>query len=85
MKDRGGRLTFDFTLSGDVDDPHFSLNEALGTQLAFSLAEDLGLSVGGLVKGVGSLGVKGGQALGEAAKGAGGAILDLLEGEPERK
>ena len=82
MKDRGGRLTFDFTLSGDVDDPHFSLNEALGKQVAFSLAEHLGVTIGGVVKGVGSLGVKGGRALGEAAKGAGGVISDLLEGEP---
>ena len=81
LKDRGGRLSFDFTLSGDVDSPHFSLNEALGKQIAFALAEDLGFTVGGVVKGVGSLGVRGGKALGEAAKDAGGAILDLLEGE----
>lgn len=85
MKDRGGKLTLDFTLSGDIDHPDFSLNETLGTRLAYSLAKTLGVSIGGLVEGVGSLGVKGGQAAGEAVKGVGGAILDLLEGEPERK
>jgi hypothetical protein len=85
MQDRGGKLTLDFTLSGDVDQPDFSLNEALGTKLAYSLAETLGVSIGGLVEGVGALGAKGGQAAGEAAKGVGGAIMDLFDGEPERK
>jgi len=81
MKENGDKLTLDFTLAGDIDDPEFSLNEALGTQIAYSLAETLGVSLGGLVKGVGTLGLKGGEALGEAAKGAGGALLDLLEQE----
>jgi hypothetical protein len=79
LKDRGGRLAFDFTLSGDIDDPHFSLNEAFGRQVAFALAENLGLTVGGIVKGVGSLGVRGGEALGSAAKDAGGKLLDLFK------
>jgi hypothetical protein len=79
MKDHGGKLTLDFTLAGDIDHPDFSLNEALGTKLAVSMAETLGVSVGGLVKGVGSLGTKSGEALGEAAKGVGGAISDLFK------
>lgn len=79
LRDRGGRLALDFTLSGDIDDPRFSLNEALGKQIAFALTENLGLTVGGLVKGVGTLGVRGGEALGSAAKGAGGVLRDLLK------
>jgi hypothetical protein len=78
MKDRGDVLSLDFTFSGDVDHPDFSLNEALGTRLAYSLAETLGVSVGGFAKGVGSLGVRGGHAAGEAVKGVGGALSDLL-------
>jgi hypothetical protein len=79
MKDRGGKLTLDFTLSGDIDHPDFSLNEALSTKLAYSLAETLGVSLGGIAEGVGKLGTKGGQALGEAAKGAGGVLSDLFK------
>lgn len=79
LADRGDKLVLDFTLTGDVENPSFSLNEALGAKLAVSLAETLGVSVGGLVKGVGSLGLKGGEALGEAAKGAGGILGDLLK------
>ncbi len=84
MKDRGDKLTLDFTLAGDIDHPDFSLNEALGTKLAYSLAETLGVSVGGLVKGVGSLGLKGAGAAGEAVKGVGGALSDLFESKPKR-
>lgn len=55
---RDGRIDFAFTLEGRLDDPKFSLNEALSVRLAASLAAKLGVSIGGAVQGVGSL-VKG--------------------------
>lgn len=55
-KDR--RLELDFTLEGRLDDPKFSLNENLAMQVASGLANALGVSVGGVVEGVGSV-VKG--------------------------
>ncbi len=84
LEEKGGTLSAEFTIEGDIDEPDFSLNEALSTRLAYSLAETLGLSIGGLVEGVGTLGQKGAEAAGEAAKGLGGALRDLFRGKPER-
>jgi len=48
-----GRLDVKFTLEGRLDDPSFSLNENLATRLASGLAEGLGVSLVGVVKGLG--------------------------------
>ena len=45
-----GRLT----LEGKLDDPKFSLNELFAARFAVSLAEKLGVSLSGMVEGVGS-------------------------------
>ncbi len=55
---RDGRIQVKFALDGRLDDPSFSLNESLATRLASGLAESLGVSVRGVVEGVGNL-VKG--------------------------
>jgi hypothetical protein len=55
---RNGRIELRFTLAGRLDDPNFSLNENLATRVTSALADQLGVSVGGVVEGVGSL-VKG--------------------------
>jgi hypothetical protein len=52
---RDGRIDVGFTLDGRLDDPSFSLNENLATKLAGGLAETLGVSLGGVVGGVGSV------------------------------
>lgn len=52
---RDGRIEVGFTLEGRLDDPAFSLNENFATRLAGSLAETLGISLGGVVEGVGSV------------------------------
>lgn len=52
---QSGPIELDFTLEGRLDDPAFSLNENLATRFAAALAEKLGLSVGGVVEGVGSV------------------------------
>lgn len=53
-----GRLEVKFTLDGRLDDPSFSLNENVATRIASGLAEGLGVSLSGVVKGLGSV-VKG--------------------------
>ncbi|HWP17830.1 MAG TPA: DUF748 domain-containing protein [Burkholderiaceae bacterium] len=52
---RNGRIDLDFTLEGRLDDPSFSLNESFATKVASGLAESLGVSVGGVVQGVGDV------------------------------
>jgi uncharacterized protein YhdP len=53
-----GRLEVNFTLEGRLDDPSFSLNENLATRIASGMAESLGVSLSGMVKGLGGV-VKG--------------------------
>lgn len=55
---RNGRIQLRFTLAGRLDDPGFSLNENFASKVGAGLAEALGVSVGGVVEGVGNL-VKG--------------------------
>lgn len=52
---RNERIELDFTLEGRLDDPAFSLNESLAVRVTAGLAEQLGLSVGSVVEGVGSV------------------------------
>jgi len=56
MKNRNGKISVKFALEGNINDPHFSLNENLATRIGTSLAKTLGVSVEGLAKGVGSVG-----------------------------
>lgn len=50
-----GRIELKFSLDGRLDDPHFSLNEQLAVRTAAGLAESLGVSLTGMVEGVGSV------------------------------
>lgn len=50
-----GRIDLKFTLDGRLDDPQFSLNEQLAVRTAVGLAESLGVSLTGVVEGVGSM------------------------------
>ncbi|HTO69079.1 MAG TPA: DUF748 domain-containing protein [Myxococcota bacterium] len=84
LAEKNGEISADFVIEGDIDEPDFSLNEALSTRLAYSLAKTLGVDLGGLVKGAGTLGLKGTQGAGDAAKALGGAVRELFEGNPKR-
>jgi hypothetical protein len=66
LKDRNDKIDVDFLLDGDIHNPQFSLNESLSMKLTYGVAQTLGLSVEGLVKGVGSLGARGIGAAGSA-------------------
>jgi len=52
---RDGRITLKFTLDGRLDDPAFSINENLARRVAGGLAEAVGVSLSGMVDGVGGL------------------------------
>lgn len=84
LEEKGGKISADFALEGELDSPEFTLNEALSTRLAYSLAKTVGVNLGDFVEGAGRLGQEGGQAAGEAAKGVGGVIRDLLKKHPKK-
>jgi Domain of Unknown Function (DUF748) len=81
LKDQRGQIAVSFVLEGNLDDPKFSMNAALSTRVAVSIAETLGVSLGGLATGVGALGVEGVEAVGEAAKDA---VQQIFGGEEKR-
>jgi hypothetical protein len=77
LENQDDQIDVSFVLEGNIDDPQFSMNEAFATRLASSIAESLGVSLGGLATGVGSLGQKGVEAVGEA-------VQQIFQGEEER-
>ena len=83
LKNRDNKISVNFLLEGDINNPQFTLNEVLATRIAASLAETLGLSIRGLAEGVGGLGRKGAEAVGETAKGLGGALRQLFGGQKQ--
>jgi uncharacterized protein involved in outer membrane biogenesis len=84
LKNRDNKIAVNFVLEGDVNNPQFSLNETLSTRLASSMAESLGVSLGGVATGAGTLGQSGVEAAGKAAKGAGSAVQRLFGGQKKR-
>jgi hypothetical protein len=67
LKNRDGRISIDFTLEGNLDDPKFSLNENFALRMGAAVAQGLGISLEGLTRGVGG-----------AAEGIGSAIKNLF-------
>lgn len=56
MKGKNDQIAIKFALDGNINDPHFSLNENLMTRVGSSMAGTLGISIEGLAKGVGGAG-----------------------------
>jgi hypothetical protein len=52
---QAGKIEVHFTLEGRLDDPNFSLNESLAKRFATGLADAVGVSLGGVVEGLGSM------------------------------
>ena len=52
---RDGRIDMKFVLEGRTDDPKFSLNEKLALRIAAGLGDAVGVSVKGVVQGVGEV------------------------------
>jgi hypothetical protein len=83
LRENDDKIALEFTLEGEVHHPKFSLEAAPGTKLAYSIVEALGLSLGGLVEGVATIGLKGGEVLGDTALGLGEAVWDLFDSAVE--
>ena len=66
MKNRKGKIAVNFVLTGDINDPDFSLNENLSTRIASSIAGKLGVDIEGLAKGVGGIGGSTATAIGKS-------------------
>jgi hypothetical protein len=81
LKDKGNRITLSFILEGDISNPKFSLREAFAERLAVSMADLLKVSIGGVVKGAGSLGEKGVETAAGVVKGIGGAVQNIFGGK----
>jgi hypothetical protein len=68
LKNKENKIEVDFVLEGDLDNPHFSLNEAFATRVAVATAELLGVSIRKVVEGLGS------------SQGVGEAVRELFGG-----
>lgn len=67
LKNRDGKISVDFTLEGDLNDPQFSLNENFALRMGAAVAYGLGISLEGIASGIGS-----------AAEGIGNAVKGLF-------
>ena len=74
LKDKKKDIVAKFELSGNIDDPNFSLNESIAVKFGAALADSMGVSIEGIARGASSVG----GALGSAADGAGKAIKGLF-------
>ncbi len=83
LKSSGDRITLHFVLEGNLDNPRFSLNEALSRRLAVSLANALQVNIGRVTEGAERIGSRGVEAAGEVMKGFGNAVQDLFGGRKE--
>lgn len=53
LKNKKGKITANFVLTGDINDPDFSLNENMKTRIATSIAGKLGVNLEGFAKSIG--------------------------------
>ena len=84
LKGKDSRITLNFTIEGDISNPHFTLREALATRLASGMADMLGVSIQGVAEGVGHLGRKSVESAAEAAKGLGSALQGLFNDQKKK-
>lgn len=82
LKDKDGRIAVDFTLTGDINDPKFSLNEVLSTQIAAAIANLMGVSLEGVAEALGTVGQGSAAVLDDAARGMNNAIRGFFGGPP---
>ena len=81
LKDKGDNITLNFTLEGDINNPKFSLNEAITERLAVSMSDVLKVSIGGVTQGAAALGERGVETATGVVRGVGGALQQLFGGQ----
>ncbi len=79
LKTREGKIEIEFLVEGDLSDPQFSLQRSLVVAIATGLAEQAGVSLTGVGRGVVELGKKGAEGLGGAAKGLSRGLKGVFE------
>ncbi|HXZ44243.1 MAG TPA: DUF748 domain-containing protein [Syntrophobacteria bacterium] len=84
LKNKDNKIAVKFTIEGDINNPQFTLREALATRMASSMAELLGVSIRGVAEDVGTLGRKSVETAGEAAKGLGGALQGIFGSQKKK-
>lgn len=67
LKNRKDQITISFALDSNLNDPQFSLNESFATRVGTAVAENLGISLEGIARGVGG-----------ATEGLGGMVKKLF-------
>jgi hypothetical protein len=70
LNDKRGRISMEFVLEGDINDPRFSFSEHLATRLASSLAGELGVNLDALTRDVGRVESGSVKAIGKSIKRA---------------
>ena len=80
LKDNNNAIDVDFTLTGNTNNPNFSLNENLSTRVATAMAGQLGVSIKSVAEGLGTLGRKGMESAGGVVEGVGSTVKRLFGG-----
>lgn len=81
LKNHEDAIEVNLIITGDIRNPSFSLNEAIATRIAASVAELLGVSIKGVAENLEALGRKGLEGAGEAAGAIGSALRGLFGGK----
>jgi len=80
LKDNNNAIDVDFTLTGNTNNPNFSLNENLSTRVATAMAGQLGVSIKSVAEGLGTLGRKGMESAGGVVEGVSYTVKRLFGG-----
>jgi hypothetical protein len=81
LKDNNNAIDVDFTLTGNTNNPNFSLNESLSTRIATAMAGQLGVSIKNVAEGLGTIGRKGMEGAGAVVEGVGSTVKRLFGGQ----
>jgi hypothetical protein len=84
LKEKDNRITLDFVLQGDLNNPKFTLHEAMSQRMAVSMAGLLKVGIGGVAKTAGELGAKGVDAAGEVMEGVEDTLKGILGGQQKK-
>lgn len=79
LKSNNNQISLDFTLQGNIDDPQFSIREALMKKLTVGLAEKLGASLTGIGSGVIDVGTEGVKQVGKGSGSVGEGLKKLFK------
>jgi hypothetical protein len=80
LKNHENAIDVDFVLTGDTNNPSFSINEAIATRLAMGMAAELGVSIRSLAENFGTLGRRSVEGVAGVVEGAGSVLKGLLGG-----